>query len=661
MFGRRAQPPSYQSEFSGHFERTAIAVGEHAVANTYNGTVIQRFAAGTAPRPTRRPPPQRRPPRDPVELLGRGAETERIAAALGSASALAFHGSPGVGKTALLKHVAQDVGATWPDGVLYANVGAQSLEDVLQWLFTVFWDTGEVTYAPGRLHVGDYLQHVRALVVLDDVDLDAADVERLLGSASDCSFAIGAAQPPLRERSYPLRGLEAGAARQLFARALGRVPTAAEEQVVDAFVARVDGLPGYVVTGAELVRDDVCAPGELVEQPGAALARRRLVALPVEQQQLLGLLAELAPAAVPSDRLDPEAADQLERLRAAALVERHSPRYTLAGPVDAQLARDLPHMSAAELLRRWAAEPEGVRADDAPSISAAMAWGQRTGEHEEVLRAAKALAPAVVRTGRTGAWGSVVQVGLAAARRLDRVGDEALFLHERGTRLGCLGDLNQAYEALTRARDIRRQLHDEDGAAVTEHNLRELFGGAGGSGDNGDDGGGGDGRWRPPRMLLAGLTAVALVAVVAIVAFGRGDQDEGTSTVSEATATTTDDPDTTAPTITLTRPLDGDRVVANSRVVAAYRCRDRGHAASACTGTVPSGEAIDTTPGDHEFSVHARDRAGNDAEKNVTYHATKPGPASEDPDPQPGRREDVRLRDPHPCAVYLHERKHVYR
>ena len=132
MFGRPAQPASREVDFSGHFERSAFAIGDHAIANTYNGTVIQQFAAGTAPRPTRRPPPQNRSPRDPVDLLGRSSELGRIDEALRSGSAHAVHGSPGVGKTALLKHVAGRAGDGWPDGVVYANVGRQPLEDVLQ-------------------------------------------------------------------------------------------------------------------------------------------------------------------------------------------------------------------------------------------------------------------------------------------------------------------------------------------------------------------------------------------------------------------------------------------------------------------------------------------------------------------------------------------------
>src|SRR4051794_8752704 len=291
------QPAAQQVDFSGHFVGSAFAVGDHAVANTYNGTVIQRFAPGTMPRPLPRGRPQRRPPRDPVDLLGRGAQLMQVDAALGDAGgAIAFHAPAGAGKTVLLKHVALGTGHAWPDGVVYLRVGGQAPEDVLQWLFTVFWDTGEVVYAPGPAQVGEYLRDIRALVVLDDADLGVPAVEQLLNAAHSCGFVLGAAEPVLAGGAHRLGGLDADAARRLFARVLGREPAEDGRAAVDALIAGVEGLPGYVVTAAELVRDGLCSAADLIDAPRAVLVRRRVQALPAAQRELLALLAELAPA-----------------------------------------------------------------------------------------------------------------------------------------------------------------------------------------------------------------------------------------------------------------------------------------------------------------------------------------------------------------------------
>ena len=56
--------------------------------------------------------------------------------------------------------------------------------------------------------------------------------------------------------------------------------------------------------------------------------------------------------------------------------------------------------------------------------------------------------------------------------------------------------------------------------------------------------------------------------------------------------------------------------------MADYACADEGGSGLAsCTGDVPDGDALDTsTPGTHDFTVVARDGAGN--ETTVT-HATR--------------------------------------
>src|SRR4051812_29089201 len=142
MFGRHPAPEVRHVDFSGHFENSAFAIGDHAVANTYNGTVIQRFAADMAPRPTRRPPPQRVSPRDPVALLGREPELERVRAALARTSAIAFHGAAGVGKTVLLKHVAGTGGeGLFPPGGVFAEAGGPPPEGLLPWVFLGFLGT----------------------------------------------------------------------------------------------------------------------------------------------------------------------------------------------------------------------------------------------------------------------------------------------------------------------------------------------------------------------------------------------------------------------------------------------------------------------------------------------------------------------------------------
>ncbi|HEX6654138.1 MAG TPA: PxKF domain-containing protein [Thermoleophilaceae bacterium] len=80
--------------------------------------------------------------------------------------------------------------------------------------------------------------------------------------------------------------------------------------------------------------------------------------------------------------------------------------------------------------------------------------------------------------------------------------------------------------------------------------------------------------------------------------------------------------DRAAPVITLNSPTDGAVYGFGDSVLADYSCADQpgGSGLATCTGTVPNGEAIDTSSfGSHTFEVHATDGAGNPATRTVTY------------------------------------------
>lgn len=85
--------------------------------------------------------------------------------------------------------------------------------------------------------------------------------------------------------------------------------------------------------------------------------------------------------------------------------------------------------------------------------------------------------------------------------------------------------------------------------------------------------------------------------------------------------------ETTAPTVTVSAPVDGGRYVARTAVAAAYSCVDEaaGSGLESCVGTVASGQAIDTgTPGVKTFTVTARDRFGNTTSTTVRYTVVAP-------------------------------------
>ena len=93
--------------------------------------------------------------------------------------------------------------------------------------------------------------------------------------------------------------------------------------------------------------------------------------------------------------------------------------------------------------------------------------------------------------------------------------------------------------------------------------------------------------------------------------------------------------DVQAPTIDLATPADGAEYAQGDDVQAAYSCADEGGSGLAsCTGDVPDGDALDTsTPGQHDFTVVARDGDGNETTVTHDYTVTEPPPPPPPPPP----------------------------
>ena len=80
--------------------------------------------------------------------------------------------------------------------------------------------------------------------------------------------------------------------------------------------------------------------------------------------------------------------------------------------------------------------------------------------------------------------------------------------------------------------------------------------------------------------------------------------------------------DGTAPTITISSPVNGAQYVLNAAVPSDYECSDTISGMQSCSGTVVNGLNFDTSSvGAHSFNVSATDRAGNTATPvKVTYN-----------------------------------------
>jgi len=92
-----------------------------------------------------------------------------------------------------------------------------------------------------------------------------------------------------------------------------------------------------------------------------------------------------------------------------------------------------------------------------------------------------------------------------------------------------------------------------------------------------------------------------------------------------ASSTSTTLADTMPPTIEIVAPADKSQFTVDELVYAGYSCKDEegGSGVKSCTGSVPSGEPIDTQKvGSYTFAVTAEDKAGNIENKIHTYTVT---------------------------------------
>ncbi len=161
-----------------------------------------------------------------------------------------------------------------------------------------------------------------------------------------------------------------------------------------------------------------------------------------------------------------------------ALVQSHSPRYSLTGNLPDLLPRtwDLTPWRERALgyFIEWAEarrnEPAALL-EEIGVLRALLDWAAETGRHAEARRLGRALDTALAVAGRWGAWEQTLQRVRGTAEALGDRTTQGWALHQLGTRLLCLDDKAAARPLLLDALDIRESLGDRAGAAVTRHNL----------------------------------------------------------------------------------------------------------------------------------------------------------------------------------------------
>lgn len=525
-------PPTHIEAHVGNVSGgSQVAVGNYIVQiGRVEGGVVNILNEAPPP-PRLRPQPVLLRPKPFPNLLDRETETTTLIDALKSQQTVECTGIPGTGKTSLLRHLAHQsqLAAVFPAGIVYFEVSRQSAADLLKSIFDAFYIC-DFPIKPNETEIRHYLQPVSALILLDDVEIDAKQIQSLMNVAPNCTFVAVTRERILLGEAVDvtLKGLPTADAVRLFRNELRRTLSAEEEKGAQSICESVECIPLLVLRAAHEARAQNRSLGDVVSEsaPGdQRLAASEINSSSEDEKKVLAALAVFAGAPVAAEHVAAVAGitniePLLEDLERRGLVQSHEQRYTLASDVKAQQLGDLKPWSARAVshLVDWTKERRNQHkliAGSAAAILLILKQAVAAQAWNEVRNLGHAAEEALAVSGQWDMWATVLNSINTAARAQSDIAEQAWALHQLGTRALLLGDRAEAKSSLTDALDIRERLNDVSGAAVTRHNLDILLGPLPPEPQN--DNGSGDGVEPGPAWLKIGIMSLIGVAIVVLL------------------------------------------------------------------------------------------------------------------------------------------------
>ncbi|WP_405556393.1 hypothetical protein OHV08_21555 [Streptomyces canus] len=387
-------------------------------------------------------------PRSAVEpLIGRARDMRVLQEAIETHQLVQVWGAPGVGKSALLRHLACTM-APGPDGAAHIEAGGRTADDIAQAMFDISF--AAPNYKPSLEVLKEHLKTLRLRIYLDDAGLDEKELRRLFDMADQSTFVFTSQQRSAVDGVHAIRleGLTAPAAVELVATLLPRELRPDEAPVVGALCDAVDGNPLRLRRIALSVATGKGLPGiaDLPELLPALLNKLQ----PLERD-LLYLLGSLAGAELAARHLN----DLLGRPDTGALADglvRHG--LLLASETGYSCPPDVaecvlnmrrtefPADRLCQAFTVWV-EARDTTPDDVAAhfqaLDVAVLRAERSGHAQLGAALARAASPKLALSRQFDAWGSLLGVGWAAAKSAGDKEGEEFFLNEARTRRRAIG------------------------------------------------------------------------------------------------------------------------------------------------------------------------------------------------------------------------------
>jgi hypothetical protein len=479
---RNSVAPPVTSEIAGQvvIGRFVLQIGEPSGAVVREASRTERIHIHPRPAPVLvRPALIRR-------LLDRRTEMAAALSALDAGLPIELSGEPGIGKTAILRHLAHHArAASFADGIAYIRARRQPFSDLLQLVFEAFYESDGISL-PTDAEVRRGLRDKQALILLDDVDLAPHVLEQVLDIAPQSAFAVATRDRCLwgEVRSVALKGMPPEDAVPLFERELERALDDPERTAAASLCAALGGHPVRIMQAAALVRDHGIPVGECARSlTPATLIAELLASLDEKQRRAVLALTALPGVPLTAQHVSgiaelPDIEPALRTLARRGLVGGSQSRHRLAAGVADQLRRTedlkpwvhrtITYFTAwAERYRR---SPASLL-EESEALLAVQRYAADARRWSEVLRVGTMIEGALVTGARWGAWAISLERCLEAAKALGDRPAEAWALHEIGTRALCVGHPGTARTLLSQAVALRESIDDIPAAAASRQNL----------------------------------------------------------------------------------------------------------------------------------------------------------------------------------------------